>query len=509
MPNFHSDGVNAYNNGEYEQAKGFFLQAINNTEQVDAESYLFLGKSFFLCEEQAEAIPYVDKYLELNKDNEAEVENRAYALDLLGQCYQAVHEYDKSIEFYTKAINLYPSGAPAWHNLARTYMESAEQKLAEHEPEQTLDDIFKLFNKAKILLINALKICKTDPTFLNTFAGWHEKYIEALEIVIGKEKEIDLNFSQAIKLYNIALTVCRADDIAQKNMITGNLTECLGKYGYFLFDQNRFAEARKAFSDVLVKTEDAQVLTDVWLDISATHRMEKSWEAAWSAINNARKYVPEDSGIPNQFEKLINAIVDDAGTANIQTITLVPVNKTGNSAANLEPESFQDSFFGKLSENNDGAEKWSVQSTKSGVNVIMPPLNDEQPFKNTAFIVDYDKQKISGILDKNAPAKHLRQMAATLLGAYMLTNNGVCPEKITDIVIELTPADPDLHTKLSELISADIERYKLSCVGSRKARNTYEFFVSEPEAVIESEFSSETPGYETVSSSGGPSLRQG
>ncbi|MFC3909035.1 hypothetical protein ACFORL_08110 [Legionella dresdenensis] len=62
---FHLEGVEAFNKHEYQTAKTLFLQAIDKNPE-DSESYLFLGKSYFFCDEKSEAIAHLKKYIELN-----------------------------------------------------------------------------------------------------------------------------------------------------------------------------------------------------------------------------------------------------------------------------------------------------------------------------------------------------------------------------------------------------------------------------------------------------------
>ena len=55
---FHLEGVSAFHNGEYQKAKVFLLQAIAKNPETP-ESYFFLGKACFLCDEKDEAIVYL------------------------------------------------------------------------------------------------------------------------------------------------------------------------------------------------------------------------------------------------------------------------------------------------------------------------------------------------------------------------------------------------------------------------------------------------------------------
>lgn len=336
---FHLEGVESFNKHEYQTAKTLFLQAIDKNPE-EPESYLFLGKSCFFCDEKSDAIVHLKKYIELNQHNSDEVANVSYAFDLLGQCYEAGNKDSAAITCYTSATKINPLAASAWHNLGLLYIKSAQ-----HYLEQDLANSFKLFRGAQIFLKKALEICSTNPMFLNSVASWYEKYIEALEKVTEEEeavqKNIDNNFKLAIEYYQKALTACREDDIVLKNIITSNLTECLAQYGHHLyraenfvralelytqaiefdpehlvvinqiglsfFKQNLFPEARKYFSDILGKTTDPQELADAWLNIACTYRLEKSWVNAENALNEAKKFAPEDPSIFDEEQKLMNS----------------------------------------------------------------------------------------------------------------------------------------------------------------------------------------------------------
>lgn len=204
-------------------------------------------------------------------------------------------------------------------------------------------------------------------------------------------------------------------------------------------------------------------------------RYVKTWDEAESALNDARLYAPEDTAIDNEKAELDKAREQAAGVAAPQTlssnpnafhqananinISLAPVNLYSNTKTSLDSTDFLNGFLCKLSEHNDRAEKWRVKTTQSGVNTVITPLKDGFPLNNLDLMIDYSEHKTTGNLNKKALVNNLEQMAATLLGSYMLANGGVCPRKITDIVIELTPPDPVLRFKLAKLISTHIECY--------------------------------------------------
>ena len=353
MPNFfHLEGVVAFNKQDYQNAKGLFLQAIDANPE-EADSYLFLGKSYFFCDEKSVAIAHLKKYIAFNQYNANEVENVSYAFDLLGQCFEAENKDSAAITCYTTATKMYPLNASGWHNLGLLYIKSAK-----HYLEIDLTNSFKLFQGAQLFLKKALDICATNPMFLHSVAGFYEQYIEALEKLTEEEeavqKNIDNNFKLAIEYYEKALTACLANKIALINIITSNYTECLAQYGHYLyraesfgpalklysqalaldpdhlvvisqigmshFKQNRFREARKHFSDILGKTLESQELADAWLNIACTHRMEKSWINAEDALFKAKQFAPEDASIVDEEQKLIASKAQASLITATQTI---------------------------------------------------------------------------------------------------------------------------------------------------------------------------------------------
>lgn len=94
MPNgLHLKGVDAFNKADYQTAKALLLQAIVEDPE-EPESYLFLGKTCFFCDEKNEAIAHLEKYTKFNSD---EVANVSYAFDLLGQCFEAENKDSEAI----------------------------------------------------------------------------------------------------------------------------------------------------------------------------------------------------------------------------------------------------------------------------------------------------------------------------------------------------------------------------------------------------------------------------
>ena len=349
---FHIDGVEAFNENKYELARGLFLQAIDKNPEI-AESYLYLGKCFFFCDEKQRAIIPLNKFIELKQNNSDDTANVSYAFDLLGQCYEAENKSTVALKCYETATKMYPSCASAWHNMGLLYIKSAL-----HYLETDLANSAKLFQGALFFIKKALELCSDNPVFLQSVASWYEHYIEVLVGVIEDEdavqQNIARNYSYAILYYRKALSVCNEQDIALRTIITSNLTECLAQYGHHLyknkdykqaqetyieallldpehlivinqiglslFNQDCFPEARKYFFSILDKTEDTQEIADAWLNIACTYRLEKEWDKAEEALGQARKFAPEDSSIIEEELKLNEAKLNALLISTPQTL---------------------------------------------------------------------------------------------------------------------------------------------------------------------------------------------
>ncbi|EHL32161.1 tetratricopeptide repeat protein [Legionella drancourtii] len=78
----------------------------------------------------------------------------------------------------------------------------------------------------------------------------------------------------------------------------------INQIGMSFFKQDCFPEARQNFSSILEKTEDKQEIADAWLNIACTYRLEKEWTKAEEALNQAKRFAPEDSSIVEEEIKL-------------------------------------------------------------------------------------------------------------------------------------------------------------------------------------------------------------
>lgn len=336
LNSFHIDGIKAFDEKNYEIAKDCFLLSIENNTEI-AESYFYLGKCYFFCDEKQQAISPLEKFIELRQSNPDEVANVSYAFDLLGQCYEAENKDVAALRCYTTATKIYPSGASAWNNMGLFYIKSAL-----HYLENDLANSAKLFTVALGFIKKALERCSENPVFLQSAASWYEQYIEVLERAVENEdavkKNIASNFSYAIQYYRKALSVCHEQDLALRNIILSNLTECLAQYGHHLyknkdykkaqdtylealqldpthliainqigmslFKQGCFSEARDYFSTIFDKTGDKQEIADAWLNIACTYREEKKWDEAEKALSQAKKFAPADPSIAEEEMKL-------------------------------------------------------------------------------------------------------------------------------------------------------------------------------------------------------------
>lgn len=255
MPNdFYLRGLEAFDAADYQAAKQLFLNAINQTPE-DSDSYFFLSKSHFFCDEKDAAITYLKQYIALNQHNPEKIANVSYAFDLLGQCYEAENKFKAAFTSYITATTINPQAESAWHNLGLLYIRFAQSYLENNHSKSD-----ELFQKAKISIRNALNICATNPMFLHSIAGWYEKYIELLQQITEDEDAVQSNinetFNEAIGYYEQALNQCHDNHAALKQIITSNFSECLAQYGHFLYQNDRFETALTFYSRGLAQDSE-------------------------------------------------------------------------------------------------------------------------------------------------------------------------------------------------------------------------------------------------------------
>ncbi|CAM2754934.1 photosystem I assembly protein Ycf3 [Legionella steigerwaltii] len=379
MPENH--GVKAFNEGNYEKAKELFLRAIDKKQETP-ESYFYLGKCHFFCDEKQQAISplktyikKINKLIEVKQNNSDDVANLSYAFDVLGQCYEAENKGTAALTCYETATKIYLSCASAWNNMGLFYIKSAKSYLEKED----LMNAVNFFGRALVFIKKALELCSDNPVFLHGVASWYEQYIEVLEKVIGDDeavqKKMTNNFSHALQYYLKALNACKEDDFVLKNIILGNYIECLAQYGHHmyknehykeaqetylkviqfdpdhlpainqmgmtLFKQNCFSEARKYFSSILEKTKDKQEIADAWLNIACTYRFEKEWYKAQEALNQAKTFSPEDSSITDE-EKKLN---ESKAAAILISTPQILFGNSNSTAQGIENKPSQDTSF--------------------------------------------------------------------------------------------------------------------------------------------------------------------
>lgn len=201
---FHNDGLNAFNDNNYEIAKDLFFQATSEYPQ-EAENYLYLGRCYFFCNETQLAISSLKQFIELTKNMSNEIANVSYAFDLLGQCYEAENNNVEALICYEKATNIYPLDASAWNNLGLIYIKIARTYL-----DEDLQLSIVYFNDALIYIKKALNLYKNNPLFLQSVASWFEQYIEVFKRITVEDectlqKNIDCYVTYALKFRQKAL----------------------------------------------------------------------------------------------------------------------------------------------------------------------------------------------------------------------------------------------------------------------------------------------------------------
>lgn len=358
---FHVAGKKAFDENNYEEAMALFAQSIEKYPE-ETESHFYLAKCYFYRDEKQQALASVNKFIELSKDNSVEVSNVAYAYDLLGQCHEAENHDTEALACYKKATEIYPSCAAAWNNMGLLRLKSAKSYL-----ETDIKVSMNLFKEAQFFILKALKISSSYPIFLQSLANWYEQYTTVLEIIAENETEaINAYFNTAMDCYQKALSACREDDLAQRNIIFVNLTECKAQYGHYFYrneayekareiylealerdpehisvltqigmsysKQDCFPEAREYFLPILKIAKEKQDLSDAWLNIAHTYRLEKNLEEAEKALEQAEKLTPEDSYVVKERKELEHA-------KSVASLLAAPQSLLA-SRANLNPAPF-------------------------------------------------------------------------------------------------------------------------------------------------------------------------
>lgn len=330
-------GIQAYHDKNYSQDKGP-LKALED-DRYRFKLNQFLGNSCYFAGDYDEAILHLKKCLELYEVEGLEKENVPYVFDSLGKCYEALGKENLAIDCYNNAIKVNPSCASAWHNMGLLYTKSAKYYI-----DRDLSNSLTIFRGAQKFLQKAFGLANNNPAFLNSIASWYESYIEALKKLTDPMAQESINscFKLANEYYSKAFNACDVSDIKLKEIIKGNLVECLAQHGHFLykndlfddardiylktlalssghlpsvnqvgmcfFRQKNYVDARKYFEMILTITQDKQEHADAWLNIACAFRFEKNLVEAEIALNTAEKLSPQDPEIKNEREKLKETI---------------------------------------------------------------------------------------------------------------------------------------------------------------------------------------------------------
>lgn len=361
---FHIDGIKAFTENNYEKAIALFLQSIEQYPE-EVESHFYLAKSYFYNDEKDQAIASIKKFIEVSNDK-AKIAN---AYNLLGQCYEAKNSDAEALAYYEQAVKTDPSCAEAWNSRGLLCLKTAKEEL-----EKDVEAIHRLFTEAKSFIDQALNICSSFPLFLQGIALWYEQYTDILEVCIENEIEarnaIKGHFIIAMDYYQKALSACREDDSALRNIIFVNLTECKAQYGHCFYrnkeykaarkiyletlerdpdhlgvitqigmtysKQECFPEARKYFFSILEKTLEEKEIADASLNIAYTYRLEKNLEEAEKALKRAEELAPDDTYVVAERKELMQA---KSAAALISAPQILLANSNPVSQPNLNHES--------------------------------------------------------------------------------------------------------------------------------------------------------------------------
>jgi tetratricopeptide (TPR) repeat protein len=282
-----NEGIQAFNNKEYERAIDFFLEDILQNPQRTS-SYLYLGKSYVYLDKEEDALTLFKQY---------HPEDLSQAYDLMGQCYAEYQDYEEALCWYDTAIEINPHCALAHHNKGLIYIAQAEHYLKNNNLKKCAD----LFEYAKKSLKSALKLSKNDPDLLHSVAHWHESFVDLIVLTIKKEcvqeNRIMNHFSLAISHYHDALKNCPADNSVLINTINQDLVICYDQFGRYLCDKNDFEKAKNCFEEILKRSKDNEELSATWINKAFCYRQEKNWEEAKKSLQQARALTPHEPDI--------------------------------------------------------------------------------------------------------------------------------------------------------------------------------------------------------------------
>lgn len=327
----YKTGIHLFDEKNYQAAISELQKYLEQEPHPEINAYLYLGKALFLTSQFLSSIDQLTVYIK-----KTESANLPFAHDLLAQCYAALNEKNTAFLHYQKATELDPSCASAWHNWGLLHMTIAEQSL-----DVDLSTCIDALNLAKKCFVQSLVLMDTNPIFFNSLAGWHSKFVEVLQHLVNQHEEICKHYDLAIQHYQKSLTHSDKSDTIFKNIVYGNMIECLAQFGHHhyklgnydealtkysavleydgthvaslnqsgmcFFRKADYQKAREYFFLIIERIQDPQEQADAWLNIACCYRHESNPEKAKEAIIKAKTLSPTDSYILEEEDKILSA----------------------------------------------------------------------------------------------------------------------------------------------------------------------------------------------------------
>lgn len=332
---YYKEGVQAFENRDYENARTLFLKTIKDDPE-SGEALFYLARTCLMNLEPRNALMVLKNVLTKTQDRE----QKALALDLMGQAWLALGDIAMAMRLFDDACAQDPACASAWHNMALAHIEAAKRA-------EDADDMPRLFASAFMALETAMEYCKDDPHLFYSVASWFEARIETLEaamldseqgwaVLPVKDKPDYLLWlhSEANRYYELALAHCR--DPLFKEIIQSGFTESLAQTGHHFYRlqqyeaarhvytrvlqqdpahfvvtnqigmtylrQKQYADARVWFERLAKASPDLDEQADAFLAIAETWRHENNWPKAMGAITEARKRNANENEIQTELQ---------------------------------------------------------------------------------------------------------------------------------------------------------------------------------------------------------------
>ncbi len=168
----HNQGIQAYQEGNYEEAKKYLEEAVELDPDISHLDYLLLGQFAFNEHNVEQTVTYLEKARELDTEGE----NTADIFRLLGACYKLQGQEDKAYEIWKEFVEKQPDPT-VLYNLAAIefakdkqdkaieWLEQAREKFPDYlEAQDLLGSIYlqqKEYQKAYDVYSNYLEKLKT------------------------------------------------------------------------------------------------------------------------------------------------------------------------------------------------------------------------------------------------------------------------------------------------------------------------------------------------------------